>query len=553
MDAGAVDTLVEWREWGDAAFAEARERDAPILCNLRAHWCRECSEMDRTAYASPTVAANLNDGFVPVRVDIDRQPRVRERYNMGGFPSTVFLTPTGNLITGATYLGTDGLRQVLERVRTAWNENGEESGRVPRELRDADPPAGELTPAIEAHMKGEIEAAFDEEFGGWGTGPKFPLAPAIEFALGHDQERAFRTLEAIQTHLRDTYAGGFFRYAVERDWSERQTEKTLDTNAGLCRAFAAAARYDEEYADPAVRTAEFLTTHLASGDGFAASQAGDEAYYELPPSDREAADPPAIDDTVLAGANGLAIDALLETHAVTGHEGARRGAERALEHLLDSLVEDGRVFHYHDGDTAGPHGLLADQARVLGALTSAVQVLGDNWLAPAERIAEHTITERREGSSFLDGSQDGPGLLSRPLRPLGTNVEIADALYELAVLTGEDRYHEIARETLAAFAGAADRMGVEVAGYATATARVLSGTEIGVATPAGGDLHRAALEAPAHEAVVIPDADGESGTARITAEGESSVVSAPAELREHVAGESVRSLLAATAVELPEL
>jgi len=80
-------------------------------------------------------------------------------------------------------------------------------------------------------------------------------------------------------------------------------------------------------------------------------------------------------------------------------------------------------------------------------------------------------------------------------------------------------------------------MGVEVAGYATATARVLSGTEIGVATPAGGDLHRAALEAPAHEAVVIPDADGESGTARITAEGESSVVSAPAELREHVAGE----------------
>ena len=537
MDARAVDTLVEWREWGDAAFAEAREHDVPILCNLRAHWCRECREMDRTAYASPTVAANLNDGFVPVRVDVDRRPRVRERYNMGGFPSTVFLTPTGTLITGATYLGTDGLRQVLERVRAAWNDRGEKSGRIPRELRDADPPAGELTPAIEAHMEGEIAAAFDEEFGGWGTGPKFPLPAAIEFALSRDRERALRTLEAIQTHLHDTYAGGFFRYAVERDWGERQTEKILDTNAGLCRAFAAAARYDDEYAAPAERTAEFLTTHLASGDGFAASQAGDTAYYGLAPSDREAADPPAINDTVLAGANGLAIDALLETHAVTGHEGARRGAERALEHVLDRLVNDGRVCHYRDGDATGPRGLLADQARVLGALTSAGQVLGDAWLAPAERIAAYTIAQRREGSSFLDGPADGPGLLSRPLRPLGTNVEVADALHELGTLTGEDRYHEIARETLAAFAGAADRMGVEVAGYATTAARVRSGTEIGVAAPAGSELHRAALEAPVQGAVVIPDADGESGTARITTEGESTVVSTPAELREHVAGE----------------
>ena len=537
MDARAVDTLIEWREWGNAAFAEARERDAPILCNLRAHWCRECREMDRTAYASPTVAANLNDGFVPIRVDVDRRPRVRERYNMGGFPSTVFLTPSGDLITGATYLGTDGLRQVLERVRTAWNDRGEESGRIPRELRDAAPPAGDLTPEIEAHMEREIAAASDEEFGGWGTYPKFPLSSAIEFALGRSPDKAFRTLEAIQTHLHDTYAGGFFRYAVERDWGERQTEKTLDTNAGLCRAFAAAARYDDEYAAPAVRTAEFLTTTLASGDGFAASQAGDGAYYGLPPSDREAADPPAIDDTVLAGANGLAIDALLETHAVTGHEGARRGAERALEHLLDELVDDGRVCHYRDGDATGPRGLLADQARVLGALTTAGQILGDAWLAPTERIAEYTIAEHREGASFLDGPLEGAGLLSRPLRPLGTNVAIADALYELGVLTGENRYRRVARETLAAFAGAADRMGVEVAGYATTAARVLSGTEIAVAAPAGSDLHRAALEAPVQGAMVIPDADGESGTARITTEGESTVVSTPAELREHVAGE----------------
>lgn len=538
MDEGAAETLVEWREWGEAAFAEAEETEKPLLCCLRAHWCTECREMDREAYAAPTVAANLNDDFVPVRVDVDRHPRVRDRYNMGGFPSTVFLTPTGALITGATFMGTDGLRQVLERVRQLWDDRGEAAGRIPRELRDDEPPAGELTEAGERHMEDQVATAFDEEFGGWGTDAKFPLPRTIEFALKRDPDRAFRTLEAIRTHLLDTYAGGFFRYAGARDWSERQYEKVLDTNAALCRAFAAATRYAEGYDEPAIRTVEYLTMTLRSGEGFAASQAGTREYYSRSPSEREAADPPDIDGTVFAGWNALAVDALLWTHAATGHEGARNRAERALAHLVTDLVAaDGGVCHYREGDATGTWGVLSNQARVLGALTTAAQVLGDEeYVERARSVAEYTLAERRDGASFLDGPP-GPGLLSRPLRPLDANVRLADGLVDLAVLTGEDGYRERARETLSAFAGAQERMGVEVAGYATAAARVCSVTEIAVAAPAGSSLHRAALGVPDHEAVVVPDAAGETGTARLTVDGTTTVVSTPEALRERVAGD----------------
>lgn len=93
-------TRVEWREWGQAAFDEAAAADIPVLLSLTATWCDHCHEMDAETYAEPRIAANINDSFVPIRVDVDRQPRVRDRYNMGGFPSTVFLAPNGEVLTG---------------------------------------------------------------------------------------------------------------------------------------------------------------------------------------------------------------------------------------------------------------------------------------------------------------------------------------------------------------------------------------------------------------------------------------------------------------------
>ncbi|WP_048078148.1 DUF255 domain-containing protein, partial [Halorubrum sp. AJ67] len=246
------ETRVEWRDWGPEAFAEADERDCPVLLSLSATWCEGCHEMDAVTYAEPRIAANVNEGFVPVRVDVDRHPRVRERYNMGGFPTTAFLTPDGTLLTGAGYLDVDGMRQVLESVRTMWADKGREAGRIPRAL-DADlPPRGELTDAIESHLAGQLEVKYDDEYAGWGSDAKFPLPRTVEFALKRDRDRALRTLDAVRDHLADDVAGGFFRYAGTRDWGDVAYEKPLDTNAAVTRAFANAFLYtgDDAYLDP---------------------------------------------------------------------------------------------------------------------------------------------------------------------------------------------------------------------------------------------------------------------------------------------------------------
>ena len=472
MDEHAEASLVEWREWGEAAFEEAQQAEKPVLISVSARWCDWCHRMDETTYSRPTIAANLNERFVPVRVDADRQPRVRDRYNLGGFPSTVFATSTGVPMTGATVLGPDTMRGIIERMFEVWTEQGEGAGRVPRAVQGNDTPSGEVTSAIEDALVERLEESFDEEHAGWGEGPKFPMARTVEFVLERLPEQATRTLDAVARHLQDDYDGGFFRYAETRAWGEPHTEKLLADQAALLRAYARAYDHTDEdsYRGVARRTAEFLTTTLWNGEAFAASQAADEDFYEQPPGGREMADSPAVDGVAIADGNGLAIDSLLIYHEVTGDDSAREFARRALDYLREALVDGGVVAHYDD--PASERGLLADQAAVLRALVTAESVLDEQYLDSARAIADHTIETLQDGA-FRDGPASGPGLLDRPLKPLDGNAEMAVTLCDLADLTGEDRYVEAAQESVAAFAGARDRLGVEIGQYATAAGRIV--------------------------------------------------------------------------------
>ncbi|PSQ17604.1 thioredoxin domain-containing protein [Halobacteriales archaeon QS_8_69_73] len=528
-------TLVDWHPWGPEPFEAAARDDEPLLLSLTAPWCEWCARMDEEAYSDPKLAANVAERFVPVRVDVDRRPRVRERYNMGGFPTTAFLTPDGEVLSGATYLGVDGLRQVLERVRETWDAEGADAGRVPRALSAADAPAGEVTAAVEAHMVEQVAAAFDGEFGGWGSGAKFPLPRTIEFACKRDRDRATRTLEAVRTHLQDTYDGGFYRFAETRRWGEPHREKLTDDNAALLRAFTTGYLYTGEnsYRRTAERTVDYLTTELWTGEAFAASQAAGD-YYLLEPSEREATEPPAVDETVLADRNGLAAEALFRFAAVTDHDSAVRYAERALEHVLATLVDEGRGARF-DGATAATTGLLVDHARLLGGLTAAAQVTGpDGWLEPARRVADDAVDRLADDGGFLDGEPTDAGLLAHPLRPLETNAEMADGLLELWVLTGEERYRRAAVDALSSFAGAHDRMGVEAAGYAAACARAHYDPLVIRTPPAGTELHRAALRVADHEKVVVP---GDRETAVVVRGGEETAPAAtPEALLERAAG-----------------
>ncbi|MFC7202488.1 DUF255 domain-containing protein [Haloferax namakaokahaiae] len=538
------ETRVEWRRWGAAAFEEARAADKPILLSLTATWCSDCHEMDAETYGEPRIAANINDDFVPIRVDVDRQPRIRERYNMGGFPSTVFLTPEGLPMTGATFMRPTGMRQVIERVREVWDKKGDDAGRMPRALAGDKPPAGEVAPRIEEHIAGQLSVVFDEQHGGWGDAAKFPMPRTIEFALKRDQRRALQTLDAVRDSLYDPVEGGFFRYASKANWAGQNREKTLESNAALLRAFANGYRYtgEEAYLDPALGTATFLQESLWTGTGFGGSMgpADGTDYYLLDEEGREGAPGPRSDLTVYAGGNALAVDALLVLAGLTDDEDARSVARRTLGRIAGDLVDDGVVTHFSSGGGAGETRLLQDHARVVAAACRARQVLGTDGVggtSPVElarSVADTAIDTLLDDGSFLDGPDSGEGLLSHPLRPIDANVEMANALVDLAVLTGDDSYREVASDVVGSFAGAWDRIGVQVAEYGAVSARLLRDPLVIELGDVGSDLHRAALRVADHEAVIIPESGIEDGRARVSSGEQEREATTPEELMQAV-------------------
>ena len=79
--------------------------------------------MDETSYSDEAVIQYINDQFVPVRVDNDQRPDINLRYNMGGWPTTAFLTPEGDILTGATYLPPERMRELLPQLAAHYQGN----------------------------------------------------------------------------------------------------------------------------------------------------------------------------------------------------------------------------------------------------------------------------------------------------------------------------------------------------------------------------------------------------------------------------------------------
>jgi len=345
--------------------------------------------------------------------------------------------------------------------------------------------------------------------GGFGGAPKFPVAPALSFLLAHPrsegldsvhagdqaQNLALRTLKVMgASPLRDPVEGGFFRYAVNRDWSEPHYERMLYDNAQLLSLYTRAWMLTGEAwaRSVAVGIADFLcdVLQLHSG-GFASAQDSESTvngvrveggYYALEQSDRLGQTPPALDAKVLTGWNGLAIHALAragfafdQPHLI---EAARRAAEYLQEHheradgslVRASVSGPGQKIRLSEAKaTLEDYGMysraLLELALVTGDVTYALRArhLVESTLSPDTdaRVAQPTVTPPNPAAlSFVPPDGCDPVLMkqgrvsvvdpSEGAYPSGLSA-VADAALMLYRLTGDDRFRLAAGGSLGPF------------------------------------------------------------------------------------------------------
>ena len=98
-----ADNPVDWFEWGEDAFAEARRRDLPLLISVGYAACHWCHVMAHESFEDAATASLMNAYFVSIKVDREERPYVDAVYmevtqaitGRGGWPMTVFATPDG--------------------------------------------------------------------------------------------------------------------------------------------------------------------------------------------------------------------------------------------------------------------------------------------------------------------------------------------------------------------------------------------------------------------------------------------------------------------------
>ena len=469
---------VDWYPWGDEALARARQEDRPIFLSIGYSACHWCHVMEHETFEHDDVAAYLNEHFVAIKVDREERPDLDAAYmgavqamtGSGGWPLSVFLSPSLKPFFGTTYLPGDAflglLRQVTEAFTTRRADLEEQAARVASSLAawesgHAGPPlaAADLQAAAARAL-----AQVDPRWGGVGQHVKFPMVPLWDWLL-HDfrksgDEALSTAIRLTLDHLasggiRDVVGGGFHRYAVERTWTVPHFEKMLYDNAGLARLFveASVALREPAWAVVARDTLDFMLRELQDPRGgfFASidadSPGGEGAFYTWTPAEIAeavgAADGPLLAELlgVTEGGNfeGRSVPTRRADLPAVARAHGRRAADAAG--LVERHRADLQTFRARRPAPVVDRKVVTSwNGLAIATLAEAGAVLGEpRYLAAAEAAARFVwATHVRPDGDLAHVSYDEVAV---GLGPLEDFAHLALAMLELHRATGDARWH----------------------------------------------------------------------------------------------------------------
>jgi hypothetical protein len=102
----------------------AKKQNKPALLCFFKQGTRFSSDMWQDVYSDPEVRKYVEANFVPILIDVDKQPEIAKRYNIDYYPTHYVIYPNTNQTDGP-FLGSHRLFDFIKKPRNFAQKNGE--------------------------------------------------------------------------------------------------------------------------------------------------------------------------------------------------------------------------------------------------------------------------------------------------------------------------------------------------------------------------------------------------------------------------------------------
>ena len=270
---------VDWYPWGKEAFEKAEKENKPIFLSIGYSTCHWCHVMEHESFEDKEVAKLMNDNFISIKVDREEMPEIDHLYmsvcqamtGRGGWPLTVVMSPKKEPFFAGTYFpktgrgNQPGMMELIPSLMNAWNNKQDDIKKTIKQVNEylinsnTSVPGSNLDRNTLDNAFYDFKERFDNEFGGFGSAPKFPSPHNLIFLLRYykifNEKNALEMVTTTLDKMRlggifDHIGYGFHRYSTDKNWFLPHFEKMLYDQAMISMAYLEAfeATKDEKYA-----------------------------------------------------------------------------------------------------------------------------------------------------------------------------------------------------------------------------------------------------------------------------------------------------------------
>ena len=91
--APALAAEISWQKTYSDALAVSKNENKPIMVIFTADWCVFCKKMENQTFTNPQIIREINNNFVAVKIDKDKETQIVKDFKVQGIPDMYFLTP----------------------------------------------------------------------------------------------------------------------------------------------------------------------------------------------------------------------------------------------------------------------------------------------------------------------------------------------------------------------------------------------------------------------------------------------------------------------------